>query len=631
MKRLALSLLFALSATAAAARGIIVVEQPAFGGTGDSVGYVAQANRKLAYFTGSLDSWGAEYDIIRADAVRSTESLRTGSVGSAYSWGIVFDFHGSRRDRWGLTYTDSLTLTYTGVDGTKGPRIPWLFVYTNLTAQFGIYSFYDNTTSGSFARACTTGVRGPRLVTADSTMVRLVSAQLVEGLYSPASGSRFIASSYIGAVFRNPTSPAGGLRVHIARSMNALSRYTMLQGVNARQPDSCGVLGGTPDSMVFWERPMSHLSGAKPLLFVYYAGGADLEDSVVANAGAGTWTNCEGEEPVLLAAVARLDSISGRDIIKRPLRLGVTLEGVSARGGRRNPFALYVTDSSTVWSSVDSLAVLHIPAVALVRSDSAATYPSDIVQLKSRWPELRFTPSTLTRSGRESLRSLVGSSRLSGLLIPPSGCDFSGLTAAGQLALADSAKARGFSAVRFNSQWNRSHYPNGIGSESLEAGIFNGVRFVGYGGNNLSGGALQWDVRADSTAPYVSCYISSNASPIAYEQARWWHGLTTRNNYIDFDFIPFNITAETGICNGTQAGPDVRWLDVNRPLADRIFFWRRANVIRMGLNDLGGDPSGPPARWGWWALKSMDSSMRIINALAGRTVVGWAYPEDLNP
>jgi hypothetical protein len=62
----------------------------------------------------------------------------------------------------------------------------------------------------------------------------------------------------------------------------------------------------------------------------------------------------------------------------------------------------------------------------------------------------------------------------------------------------------------------------------------------------------------------------------------------------------------------------------NRPVV-------HGNIYRLDCADLSGLPSGPPALVGYWVLRDAKRAMDVINKLAGRTVVAFAYPDDVTP
>jgi len=73
------------------------------------------------------------------------------------------------------------------------------------------------------------------------------------------------------------------------------------------------------------------------------------------------------------------------------------------------------------------------------------------------------------------------------------------------------------------------------------------------------------------------------------------------------------------------------YLDIRYASADHFIGFRRASVLLVHVSDLGGVPNGPPARPGWWLVKSVKRSFQAFNAMAGRTVAVLGYPEDLEP
>lgn len=655
-----LALVVAAPSWAATPARVLVVRSYGWAGTDNEERILTTDDHKWAWFQNQLRGFGIHYEPI--DACRlTTAMMKTGIVtgGAApdtFEAVIHWNFDGYYRSNCLAYQPEDLTLA------ANAPTVPQLMLYTNRAANEGTQAWIDNATNNASSNPCSTGVSGPSA--GDGGMVprnpTTVQTQYVEGFYRPGLHERVLASSYVGAAIRNSTPPAGGIRVLLARGMTALSGVKMVQGVNCAWADST-VVQADPDTMMVWERPMSHVAGAKSIVFAYYMGGSDLPDSTAAS-----YSPCEGEYFVSALALARLDSLlSGRLIQKAP-QLALTIDGVASRAGRRHPWGLNAPDSTVLWGTLDSLKALGIPITVGVNVDSTTTYASEVNRWKAL-PNVRFSPQTrwgldttvaglgnatlarpadpwgrwrqrravdgtdtclvnLLRSGRNRLGLLVGFSRLSATALPTDD-DWSPVNALPADSVMYAANLAGYRALRIDGQRPRSGWPaanpRGYGADAYEQSRQRWLNLLAHNGYNLSGGALQWDVRSDSVAPYVSEYISANSTPISYEQSRWWAGLF-QTFYWDYDYHQFDQLAST-------VTADMPWVDVNRPMADRLYRMKRGSVVRLGVNDLAGEPNGPPARWGWWAVKSMSNAFSLINRTAGRTVIGWAYPEDIEP
>lgn len=638
MKRLLLALLL-LAAPARAAR-IAVVNHITWNSTAaDQAEVNYREARKFAFFTNALNAAGVNYAVID-ECGTSVLDCRNGIFPSTaakadtFAAVIHWNFQGyARSGNCTSAWFDSLTLV------AAYPKVPQLMLFTNgLCAASGTPGWIDHATKGSTFGPDTTGCNRPTQCGTPGMTPRSMgtgASQCLEGMYQPGYPEAWIGSSYVGNLEFNPTPPAGTITNLLSYSLNSLMKNACASGVNSWNADS-SAHSAASETTVVWERSLKSLfSDAAPIIFAWYQGGSELSDSTNNALTNNGQSPCETEWPTLMVALARLDHNTNGGVFGKQVALSLTIDGGAARCGRRNPWGMYAPDSSTVYGVIDSCASRHIPAVLATKADSAATYASEMNHWR-RWSELRFTPWYDFNSAASAAQSALGlkaartqlaaSFPVSGTAIPLMD-DWSPSNLPPPDSVLAAVATAGFRALRIDGQKPRRYFASaiGYGADVAEEGRRSGVTLIAHGGNSLSGGALQWVVASDSILPYTPGYVSSTNSPIGYEQARWWAGLLSPS-FNDYDFCQYDQYA-------VATNPDIPWMDgVDRSFADRFYgLSRRAHAIRLGVNDLGGDPNGPPPRWGWWAIKSMDNAMRIINRTAGRTVIKWAYPEDIQP
>jgi len=151
-----------------------------------------------------------------------------------------------------------------------------------------------------------------------------------------------------------------------------------------------------------------------------------------------------------------------------------------------------------------------------------------------------------------------------------------------------------------------------------------------HSGFSVMGGRAQRAAFADS----VNNRPTNVADFWFTDLSRLWAGAL-----LDFDYAYDTWAYDTGI----SAGDTIRSYDgiqLNRN--DRVQAQAptmrpvvKASVFRLSCGDLSGvpygGPGGAPAANGYWVLKSAANAMRIINRLAGRTVIRFAYPDEIEP
>jgi len=361
------------------------------------------------------------------------------------------------------------------------------------------------------------------------------------------------------------------------------------------------------------------------------------------------------------------------------------VRGGFERIGRRFAGGSNDDDSTVVKASIDSLKALGVPLTVTVNVDSIASYPNEIAWWTSvgnaRFAPVAttglsgYTPGDTSNVPNAAWSSslpvdIFGRFRTRSFYVPNDSSVYGGLKAAQDIAktygfnnlsktviaplddwtpknmrwatqaydsLLYAFRRAGYSAVltdvqrpegsilripvaqrdRVRGWWGKQEsYRNKLSGETF--------RIVGHTGYNITGGSLQFMVSpADSGSASFSAYFGSNlqstlsASYIA--TGRFWGGLL-HDYWKDYDWFQHDTVAK-------MAG----YLDIRYSSADHFHGFRRASVLLIHVSDLGGVPNGPPARPGWWTIKSLKRSFQAINAVAGRTVAVLGYPEDIEP
>jgi len=275
---------------------------------------------------------------------------------------------------------DSMMRTAYGA-GT-GPRVPQLFIMSDYGPQVG----GDNTTD---ATCCTTGVSvGPRTFAGAKNGAAL----------DPRTGLRWETSgSFLGGHIANSTKPAGGFRPLL--QLGGWNRPFTL-------PYTCAWCDSTflagIDTVLMWERPFSHLSGAKSVVFCYPDGQGSVQDSIFD--ASLPYRDSEYDVGVALCGLARLDSLSGNVLFNKnelPLVRGLTIEGLCSRNRRVGaPRGINPADTSFFYATIDSLATLTPPIRVVfgvnADPDSMSAYKRDLQRVASTLPYAKFTPTVYT-------------------------------------------------------------------------------------------------------------------------------------------------------------------------------------------------------------------------------------------
>lgn len=673
----------------------------------------ARANNVILQFLRRL---GVDYKVATPDDAK-TEFCRTGQMvwnfGTAGAFTEQFDGvihtqfapqleagnNASIYNTRGAAYNpDSLTLTATvaGTGASHGlslPTVPQLFFIVQNTSGYP-------SNSGSNLRdrvGDTTGVGAiGNILPVSSPYAAQYSACV--GLVGDATSKAWIPTGFqCGFSGFNSTTPAGGLRPILRSRMTTTDGQAFNNNVLTTFPStwmdpdnySWNTAATNNDSLCLWDRPMSHVTGAKAIEFAYIWGTSGCSDSV--NLGVlQTAVGCELSLDVLACAVAHFDSLCGGKVIGtttaglKPLVLSPVVKSAFSRSGYNNPGGIAPDDTTRAKFNYARLSGYPITMAAAPESAAAyvsefAWYPSSFkFAMESRIGASRDTAlvsmgnasifSPVDIFGRYRNRFAVGDSaahtvtgkdtsicalwyaastrldsvlsaqgiqgRRSNLAIAP-GDDWTpkninglqgnpGPSVDSVLYALQKAGATGLLiAVQTPQSYQRSPVGYEVGGQQTWPGpLAAGFRLLAHSGYRICGSRWIWDFRADSTqiqfqsvALPATQYVGTNL--IHDEVDRAW-GQLLLPTWRDYDVMPYDrVDGYDGVLT---------------PKEDLLYGVMYGSVFRMSANDFGGGYGSPnPSDVGYWTLVSLQRSFAAVNKLAGRTIVRFGYPNDVQP
>ena len=635
-----------------------------------------QHGRSLRLLTQTFKTLGVDYKLVTADVCK-TEFARTGTMvwnyGTAGAYIESFDavihlpaaMGTSAQNAAGEVRMDSLLLTARG-----GPTVPQLYLLDN-SIQVGLNAAFMACT------VCSSGV---------ATAIEQTNGAGVSMFHVGAPTTTFLGGTYVaGWELTQPHS--SGLRKHIIGSASAYA-------LREKHVHDFGWLDSTnfaaTDTVLMWEIPFTNITDAKPVVVAAFCGAGAPNDSVYDAAVVDYRPPAELEIPLMLAGLARLDSLAGGAVFGKnrlPLQIAFTIDNALSRGRRRAPGGILPSDTASFYAALDSIAALNVPVTFGVNADpdTIAEYARDIIKLKAI-PKARFTPqvmsgvdsSTAMVEGEASSRrpldimgrfrrraaygdgsrvgadtsvygllmrarhyadSTFGRSRFSATLLPPND-DWSpknltnGQSSPGLDSLFWAIQRAGFKAIRTNVQ-----HPDANPS-------YLRVNPLGYYREQMTASGRVGGTDVDSLK-YALKLVGHSGFPIigGWRQGSVGNDSTSAhslgfygNIYVelarmwygatqDWDFNYDVFPRETFVYTTNFLAQG--WVDVDIPSADLLYVPRRSNVKKWHCSDFSGTPNGPPALNGWWAMKSIVNAATVINRLAGRPIVTFCYPEEL--
>lgn len=686
-----------LSYAATPGKLLVIVDRvdPTWPTSTRAAAYMLQEGQLPGWTRQLLNGWGVSHKTISGAAV-NTEVARTGlmvwGAGTPHAYTEQFDavaivnFRGRHQ---GGSYPsfrpESLTITASGL-----PTVPVLMIASHITALRGIAhnglidTLTDSTGCGDFNQTL-------------SGSGHVFGAQSVPKHFQRGFPEVYQAGCYTTGWITNDTlPPAGGLRPLICEVADGALEVAAGKSSNSSSFVACGWCDSINyakntnfgEVVQVWERSMSHVTGAKPIVFVWPFGYQQCQyDSVKVSTE--NYTACEFDPWSVVMGIARLDSLTGGKLIQRPISAAPLIEGIAARSGFHNPGGIAPDDTLGLYSTIDSLRLN--PQTAKIRwtlagnPDSTSLYANEIAHWKLlpmvRWTPLQMRGIDTTAAGagaygsdtfgRYRFRAAVGDGSgvgadtsitsllkrnrwalaasvggmASGLCVAPFD-DWSPKNATslwqncpGRDSVLYAIQRAGFSCLLVNSQ-RTDNATAGIGySVPGQATVGCGspayrLNLLAHSGYAINGSALQWDMRSyGDSVPTLGSGSDKNyhfgACPCPPQ-----YGQYALPNLIAYECQRFTASMFFTRYRDWDFMPRT-WVDpyddVNTPLADMIFDLQHGSIFRMSAQDFGSGYHTPATRPGYWRIKSMANAFAVANRIAGREVLRWSWPEDITP
>jgi len=678
VRRLLLLLAGLLLAAPVQAAKVLIVERQQTSTT-SMTGFSADLNRarSAAMFNGLLDRTGVDYTWGPSNTIK-TEWGRTGVVPTVLggdrveTFGGVIDWNASFGTTSGWRNTayrlDSL------LNCTKALLVPHLLVNTNWWAMAESEGATGLTRSFISGSVCTTGVAAATDIT---------NPTYGPFLHDGSGTGAWTVGTYASGWPMSSYEPRGGRRIMLQGNTGSYWLHAPVCTPWNANFDS--VVTGSVDTALVWMLPRDEVSGSSAAaIFANVAGAGGIFDS----AGGDKYLYCENDPLLMLYSLAVLDSQMAGGLFDSdhlPIKVGVTIDGGFRHQSRASFTGGYAPDSATIKANAARLA--GIPAVLGVNVDSVNAYPYE-KGWWALWTALRYTPQSWARvedstavAGRDTagvlhLEDIFGRLRKRTAYGPAytSGADtssfallkyakdrtavlFPGKVSSTLLAPLDDilpanwgGKAdsvlyaiaeAGFTTARVHGKTNRNLQDRALnplnlyGWQHRKSALGSRINLLAHNGYSQRGataqGVWQRTLLADDATdlnPWrdTTCAVGwtspgGGAWDIFIEQTqRVAAGLIGRD--LDGDKTERSELSNT---HGYTTGYNLPMDDYQHP------YTHRASIIRLCVNDFAGDPNGPPAQNGYLLLKNLDNAFRAINAAAGRTVITFAYPEDIRP
>lgn len=387
-----------------------------------------------------------------------------------------------------------------------------------------------------------------------------------------------------------------------------------------------------------------------------------------------------GNPLLVWAGIAHVDSLSGFRVLgtsPNVKKIAVQVQGGLSRGAWNGDGGLRPSDPNFAYAC-DSLKSLGVPVTVGVRplADTVSTYASDVatwrrigsvrfaveasfrdtstlaglgnsspvkpldmcgryrsrvfwadtsgrnypaVALASSWQANDTTVANLLRASKARLDSLVGESAVDRVLIaddwspknwpfPSAPRDSFALAAsrAGFVGVAEDAEGDSLDAVTpSNPQGFRS-----VVQQRASIGGGSGFNFYAYPGMNRNGGAFG---QADGDSSW--CAIYSNRAIRALYLPYW--RLPEKNEWV---------------VNSSRAGMATTWYaEPGTSYTSALSTQTRCNILRISASSLGYGGNGPSADMpGFYTVKYTVNMAKLLNDLAGRALVQFVFPDQLD-
>jgi hypothetical protein len=370
-----------------------------------------------------------------------------------------------------------------------------------------------------------------------------------------------------------------------------------------------------------------------------------------------------------MVALAALDSAAGGLVFdnkdKLPLRVAITVDGLCARSVATNSGGIVPSDTSRFYGTLDSLQTLDVPLVFGVNLDSAATYPRDLQYAKDAIAKARFTPqgrsgvdSTAAGNGNASniqTRDAFRRYRNAAMAVGVAG------GAAGDTslyALLHYAILRGDSlwpgrssrfALPVDDDWSPYNLRANQAGPTVDSVLY-AYRKAGYKGIRING---SWaESRPNKTRNNPRGFTPEQGNyAIRYGTVEKGDGfkLLAHNGGGTFGSVSFGLGVTDSTAPAADQPQSYTWSSVRRFWDGLFGYWpilvgsdgenatgetQRCRILRMSAQELAGagtDTWKSTQRPGWWAIKQVVMPIRIMNRLAGRSIMVVDYPENCQP
>lgn len=688
MKRAIAAFLALALALSAEAKTLIVWDAVADVTYGSGASPVKASLAQVDAVRAILDRFGATYQVLPASVVRTTWAnggyIRH-NEGTAGSYAEYFDavihvgYNGGENSRFpaGVCQPDSILRN-------ASPVVPQLILLDDqLAGGEARNSAFDHSASRPTGIQASAGYQAPGGGSGNHEG---------EGTTFLATGpEQWFDAAYSSSLIKRTAATTNGLRVLLGSGMNSVFNTIERTGNMTTNPDSVGRSGA--DTMKVWVHQNLNGTGVKTIMASAFS--LFVIDSA-SSAGLGTPTVAGSANwPVLMCAIAALDSAAGGRVLgsssKSPVGMSFVITDAGKRGPRNRPGGFFSSDSNHVKASVDSLAAYGLRVSVAADPESLAVNAGDIaiwkrsglvrfipyvttgidsssasaastsrlpVDVWGRWRNRAFFGDSLHHSvngadtsiatglyaARNNLAALVGSSYMSRAIIAPQ-WDFSpkqmrvGQNHAQLDSLMWAVSRSGYSTLIAFVQ-GRDSDPQYLGTNPV--GFLSSERTHTITTSSLAGstvkvvGFTQFPVMGSSK--FISPSVADTVPPYCDPICPGPNVAVAIENKFWNGFFPtagrdYSFSSSDGFGNDQGVYLDSR---------DRLYAQSRASACVLPANMFGGGgldygfghtntAQTYPTRVGWLVFKHLSNVASAANKLAGRTIISVVYPEDIQP
>jgi len=392
----------------------------------------------------------------------------------------------------------------------------------------------------------------------------------------------------------------------------------------------------------------------------------------------------------VFVALAALDSLLDGGLLNKVKTQAVTIDGAFARCDAQYSYGVYEPDSAAIKATVDSLVAYGIPFLVGANVDSVAAYPYE----KAWWMKggAKFSPQVWSgvhgangaasyTAGRYTLRDIFGHARArtaygpadgeaadttvyaqlkyafarndslfpgrtSRFLLPPLDDYVPTNTVKGDSVLV-AAYLAGATGVRIAGSDTLRH---AFQMTNVQGDYFGGLKLRAHSGEYVTGGSRIMCVPGGTSYPGSGYFVEDSGytyHPFCSLNERHQSGLLRGrfNGYQQINAAAGTYANQQFLVYGSSAYPNVPYEAIPAGGPDPNQYhngWAlasRTSIIKASAASLGGStrlgtqkqPAGEPMRPAWWVIRSADGLARVVNAVAGRTLIRWGYPDQIEP